>query len=151
MKILALLLYSITALAQAVPAAPNMTVICPENTTITTMAVGTLYQFGTAATWTPLTATTPTFPKLPFVAKYTAFPFDPAPNISKVFAVQQTAKVQTIIYTGSNGKPVTVTVPALVAPPKPPLISPGTYACSTVVIAVDGTFTIDPKSCVVSK
>lgn len=151
MKIFALLLTSAMAFGQAVPAAPNMTVICPENTTITTMAVGTLYQFGTGSTWTPLKATTTTFPKLPFAAVYTAFLPDPAPGVAKVFSVQQTAKIQTIIYTGNNGKPVTVTVPALVAPPKPPLITPGTYACSSVVIAADGTFTIDPKSCVVSK
>ena len=149
-EIIAVLAVSASALGQAVAPAANMVTICPENTIITTLPVGTLYQFGTGKTWTPLTATTKTFPKLPFTAVYTAFPFDPAPGIAKVFAVQQTAKVQTIIYTGSNGKPVTVNVPAL-APPPTSIFIPGTYTCSKVTIAADSTFSIDPTTCALNK
>src|ERR1700754_2924869 len=157
MKILALLLISVTAFAQTTPQKlmTNAYQLCVENTVITAMPVGTVYQFGAGTTFTTPATSTAASPKLPFTTNYKNFPFDPLPGQTKYFYVQQTAKVQVFTITGSNGQPQTITVPAasvVVTPPPitPPLISAGTYTCS-VVIAADGTFTIDPKTCAVSK
>lgn len=156
-----------TAFAQNKPVAlmPNAFQLCVENTVITAFPLGTVYQFGAGTTFTPTAISTATFPKLPFTAKYTAFPFDPLPGQTKYVYVQETAKAQVFTITGSDGKPQNITVPAaatttppvttppVTTPPvtTPPVTTPpaptvvGTYNC-VVNFMSDGTF--QSSSCI---
>lgn len=87
---------------------------------ITSMPVGTVYQYGKGSAWTP-PATSTAATSLPFLAYVTSFAFDPDPGVVKEFDVQQTASPQTIVYMQA-GTSMTIVVPALLPAVAVPLI-----------------------------
>lgn len=116
----------LTAVAQTpVAHMANAVKICAEGCSITSMPVGTMYQFGAGAAWVPAATSTAAVPKLPFYAYFTSFAFDPASGVLKEFDVQQQAKAFSVTYS-LNGSSFTVPIPAL----PPPALTPPTYKFS---------------------
>lgn len=109
--LLALLLYSISAIAQ-VAQMPNAFKIGPEGITIISAPANTVLQFGIGTTWEPPFALTAS--SLPLYAYYSVLG-DPAPNILKEIDAQQQATAYTVTYTAAGSTtPITVNIPALV-------------------------------------
>lgn len=125
MKIFAILLLAAPMFGQTItPVArmPHAYKLCTENDTIVSMPAGTVFQFGAneipygqTNTWLPPETSTTTYPKLPFLVTYTAWPVNPTPE-TKEIDVQQTSVAQTFqVKFYGQSTVTTVTVPALPA------------------------------------